>query len=79
MTKLTSTFFPASPNTSYIIRFHANGTTLSAKAWQTGTLEPANWMVTATDSTFSSGQCGIWTYQQGGTSATITSFQAKQL
>src|SRR6266496_4491448 len=58
-TKLKSTSFPASPNTSYIIRFNANGTTLSVKAWQTGTIEPANWMVTATDSTFSSGQCGI--------------------
>src|SRR6266581_3091724 len=78
-TKLKSTSFPASPNTSYIIRFNANGTTLSVKAWQTGTIEPANWMVTATDSTFSSGQCGIRTYQQGGSSATITSFQAKQL
>jgi len=79
MTKLKGTFFRASPNTSYTIRFNANGTTLSVKAWQTGTIEPANWMVTATDSTFSSGQCGIRTYQQGGTSETITSFQAKQL
>src|SRR5712691_6765407 len=78
-TTLKSTSFSASPNTSYIIRFQANGTTLSAKAWQTDTREPADWMVTATDSTFSSGQCGIRTHQQGGTTATITSFQATQL
>jgi len=75
VTILESTTFTASPNTSYIIRFNANDTTLSAKAWQTGTIEPANWMVTATDSTFSSGQCGIRTHQQIGTTATITSFQ----
>src|SRR6266571_1871361 len=75
-TTLESTSFPASPNTSYTIRFNANGTTLSAKAWQTGTTEPADWMVTATDSTFASGQCGIRTHQQSGTITTITSFQA---
>ncbi len=79
VTGLKSTSFPASPHTSYIIRFQANGTTLSAKAWQTDTVEPADWMVTATDSTFSSGQCGIRTRQQSGTIATITSFQATQL
>lgn len=78
-TTLKSTSFTASPNTSYTIRFNANGTALSAKAWQPGTTEPADWMVTATDSTFASGQCGIRTHQQTGTITTITSFWATQL
>jgi hypothetical protein len=79
ITTLNSVSFSASANTTYLIRFQANGTTLSAKAWQTGTLEPVNWMVTATDGTFSSGRCGIRTSQQSKTTATITSFLAIQL
>jgi hypothetical protein len=79
ITTLNSVSFSASANTSYLIRFQANGTTLSAKAWQTGTLEPVNWIVTATDGTFSSGRCGIRTSQQSKTTATITSFLAIQL
>jgi phosphatidylinositol-3-phosphatase len=79
VTTLKSTPFPASPNTSYTMLFTANDTTLSAEAWRTGSIEPAKWMVTATDSTFSSGQCGIRTHQQRGTTATITSFEVTQL
>lgn len=68
--------FAASAGTSYTLRFSVSGTTLSAKVWKTGTTEPANWMITATDSTFSSGFCGLRVLAQNGTAATITSFQA---
>lgn len=73
---LGSTAFVASAGTSYTIRFSVVGTTLSAKAWQTGTTEPANWMVSATDTSFAAGYCGLQIYAPGGITATITNFQA---
>ena len=51
--------FAAQPNTPYTIRFRVVGTTLQAKAWQTGSTEPADWMVTTTDATFQSGRSGL--------------------
>lgn len=75
-TTLATTPFTAQANTSYTIRFSVVGTTLSAKVWQTGTTEPSNWMVTATDSTFSSGYCGLRMLDSNGAIVTYTSFQA---
>ena len=68
--------FAASAGTSYTLRFSISGSTLSAKVWKTGTTEPSNWMATATDSTFTSGFCGLRILDQNGTTATVTSFQA---
>ncbi len=62
--------------TSYTLRFRIVGTTLYAKAWQTGSSEPANWMVTATDSSLSSGYCGLRMQVQSSTTINISSFQA---
>ena len=76
ITKMKSISFSASANTSYTIRFNIVGTTLSAKAWQTGSTEPGGWMITATDSTLTSGQTGVRVTLQSGTAATITSFSA---
>ena len=76
ITKLKSISFSASANTSYTIRFNIVGTTLSAKAWKTGTTEPTGWMITATDSSLTSGQAGLRVNLQSGTAATITSFSA---
>jgi|GEM_PF-724748 len=76
ITNLKSVSFSAFTNTLYTIRFNVSGTTLSAKAWKSGTTEPGNWMVTTTDSSLSSGYAGLRMYQQGGVTATITSFQA---
>src|SRR5205085_2508518 len=59
ITYLNHVPFSSSVNTKYTVKFNVSGTTLSAKVWQTGTTEPSNWMVTATDSTFSSGKVGI--------------------
>jgi hypothetical protein len=38
-----------SANEQWSIRFMGNGTLLQAKAWPTASVQPANWMVTATD------------------------------
>lgn len=68
--------FVASTNTSYTIRFQIVGKNLSAKVWPTARSEPSGWMVTATDSSFSSGLCGLRIQVFGGAKATITSFWA---
>ena len=68
--------FAATAGQSYTIDFSIVGTTLSANVWQTGTTEPSGWMVTAADSSLSSGFCGLRIQMQNGVIATITSFQA---
>jgi len=68
--------FAATAGTSYTIRFQVVGTALSAKVWATGTTEPSAWMVTATNSTLTSGYCGIRILTQSGITATFTAFQA---
>ncbi len=68
--------FAATAGTSYTLRFSLVGSTLSAKIWQTGSSEPANWMVTVPDSTFQSGYCGLRILVQNGAVAKITSFSA---
>ena len=73
---LASTSFAATGGTSYSLRFRIVGTTLYAKVWPTSGSEPNNWMVTATDSTFSSGYCGLRLQIQSGITADYTSFLA---
>ena len=68
--------FTATAGTSYTLRFSVSGSTLSAKVWQTGSPEPASWMVTLTDSTLQSGYCGLRMLIQNGAVATYTSFIA---
>jgi hypothetical protein len=68
--------FAATAGTSYTLRFNIVGSTLSAKVWKTGATEPASWMATASDSSFSSGYCGLRVLAQNGAVATITSFAA---
>ncbi len=74
-TFLASAPFTANANTSYTIRFNVVGTTLSAKVWATSSAEPNAWTITATDTSLTSGYCGIRMQTQSGT-ATITSFKA---
>jgi streptogramin lyase len=74
-TVLATTPFPANAGTSYTIHFRVNGTTLTVNAWPTSGTEPPNWMLTTSDSTFSSGNAGIRVLTQTGT-ATITRFEA---
>jgi serine/threonine protein kinase len=51
--------FAAQANTLYTIRFRVVGAKLQTKVWQTGSLEPAAWMATATDTAFQSGLGGL--------------------
>ena len=75
ITRIASTKFTATAGTQYNIRFNIVGTTLSVKAWQVGTTEPTGWMVTATDTAFTSGFCGLNASLQSGSTASITSFE----
>jgi outer membrane protein assembly factor BamB len=75
-TTLNTTPFAATGGTSYTLRFRIAGTTLYAKAWQTNTTEPSNWMVTATDNSLSSGFCGLRMQIASGITLNVTSFLA---
>ncbi|MBV8949432.1 MAG: hypothetical protein JOZ99_01045 [Actinobacteria bacterium] len=74
-TVLATTPFAATGNTAYTIDFEAIGTTLQASVWAATGTQPASWMATATDGSFTSGLAGLRFLTQGAT-ATITSFQA---
>ncbi len=76
-TTLGTAPFAATGGTSYSLRFQASGSTLSAKVWPTNSTEPSNWMVNATDSTFSSGRVGLRPVVQAGTTASYKSFTAR--
>ncbi|HEX4863452.1 MAG TPA: hypothetical protein VFV02_05240 [Acidimicrobiales bacterium] len=71
-TVLATSNFAAVPGVSYSLRFGSVGSSLYAKAWQTGSTEPG-WMVQATDSTFASGHGGLRMLPQGG-SVSYTTF-----
>ena len=75
-TILGTASFPATAGTSYTLRFRVVGTNLYAKVWQTGTTEPSNWMVTATDSSLLSGYCGLRMLDQNRAVVNYTSFLA---
>jgi len=75
-TILGSVPFAATAGTPYSLRFEVVGTTLYAKVWAASTTEPSAWMATVSDSSFSSGQCGLRIQVYSGITAKITSFQA---
>lgn len=75
-TTLKTVNFTATAGISYTIDFKIVGTTLSVNAWKTGTTEPSGWMATATDSSLTSGYCGLRIQMQSGAVAMITSFLA---
>jgi len=56
---LASQPFTMTPNVFYWFKLRVIGTTLSAKIWQSGTFEPANWMLTTTDSAVTTGGFGV--------------------
>ena len=72
---LVSMPFTALTNTPYTIRFQVVGTTLRAKAWQEGTTEPANWMLTTNANTFQSGQAGLRPQLNQGVTLQVSLFQ----
>ncbi len=75
---LASVPFAASAGISYSLHFRVVGSTLTANVWASSASEPGGWMVTASDSSLTSGYCGMRFLTQSGT-ATVTSFQAKSL
>lgn len=78
-TILSQVNFAATPNTVYDLNFEIAGTTLYANVWPASTTEPSSWMITTSDSTLSSGQCGLRIQVLSGTTASITSFVADAL
>jgi hypothetical protein len=64
---------------SQTLHFRAQGKTLSANVWPTGTTEPQGWMAHADDPTFTTGQVGIRVYEQPATVITIKSFKAVKI
>jgi streptogramin lyase len=77
-TTLAATPFAATPGTSYTIHFRVVGSTLTANVWPSSGTEPAGWMITATDTSLTSGSCGLRILVNSGT-ATITNFKANTI
>lgn len=74
VTRLSDFNFPATPNTSYDLRFQVAGNNLAAKVWRHGTTEPANWMVIAQDNSLTTGQGGIRAFIQPGITIKVQAF-----
>ncbi len=75
-TQLQSTLFKAQGGVMYTIRFRAVGATLFARVWPSNTVEPAHWMITVTDTSFTSGQVGVRVLVQPETVVNVNSFFA---
>jgi len=73
-TQLVSVPFAAQAGVFYTLRFRAVGAILFAKAWPSGTPEPAQWLTTATDTTLTSGKMGIRVVIQNGTTIKVNAF-----
>ncbi len=68
--------FPAQAGTSYTLRFRIVGNTLSARVWQTGTTEPTQWTLTATDNDITAaGNGGLRPQLDQNVTLNVTSFQ----
>jgi hypothetical protein len=77
-TILSSTPFTATAGVSYTIHFRAVGSTLTANVWASTGSESSGWMVSASDTSLTSGYCGLRFLTQSAT-LTVTSFLAKQV
>ena len=75
-TILATKSFVATAGTSYSIHFRVVGSTLTANVWASSGTEPAGWMLSATDTSFTSGYTGMRFLAQTGITATVTSFQS---
>jgi len=70
--------FSATAGASYTIHFRVVGSTLTANVWPSSGSEPSGWMATVSDTSLTSGFCGLRFLTKGGL-ATITSFLAQSL
>ena len=76
LTKLRTIPFSATTATSYTLLFNISGNSLNASVWPTnGGSQPGTWMLTATDTSLASGNCGLHMVVQTGTTLTFTSFE----
>jgi len=75
-TTIATTSFAATAGTSYSVRFRVVGATLTAKAWASSNTEPTNWTITASDSSLTSGNCGLRMQLGTGVAVSYTSFLA---
>ena len=76
-TTLKQMTVPVSEGVAQKLRFRSFGTTLFAKVWPNNKNEPNDWMITADDHSFTTGQFGIRVLEQPATVISITSFSAK--
>jgi hypothetical protein len=76
---LKSVMFAAQAGQLYTFHFRVLGSFLAANVWPVNSPEPANWMITATDTSLSSGYGGIRVVLRNGITATITSFSESKL
>ena len=74
VTVLQSVPFPAQDGVSYSMRARVVGTSIMARVWQTGQVEPPTWMLIATASDLASGFDGLRLIVQPGITITITTF-----
>jgi hypothetical protein len=74
--QIKSVPFQAQNGTMYSIRFQAIGVLLFAKVWQSSKPEPADWMITVSDTFLQSGQAGLRLVLQSKTVINMTSFLA---
>lgn len=79
VTRLGIIPFAASGGSMYTLRFLAEGTTLSVKAWLTGTSEPPSWRMTLNDSSLSSGYGGVRFVVRKRVTVNITAFTEKEI
>lgn len=75
-TALGSAPFQAQGGVTYSLRFRAVGATLFARAWPSTMPEPTTWMVTTTDTTFTTGQVGVRVVIQPTSIVKVVSFTA---
>lgn len=64
LTSLSQTFVPG---TYYQLRFRVYANQLMARAWLDGSTEPATWMLTTSDTNFTSGTAGMYFYPSSTT------------
>lgn len=60
---IASSDFDLSANNEFWIRFRVNDTSLKARIWAVDTVEPNDWMLQGTDSSLTTGNCGLGFYE----------------
>jgi hypothetical protein len=68
--------FAATAGAVYTVRLQVIGSLLSAKVWDVSQAEPADWMLTVTDTSLSNGQCGVRALVPAAATVLFTSFVA---